>query len=158
ARRDDARARSERVPGAPAGRPALGGGLDGAGRRALPDRRPLRPGRRAAASVRAPATIGRVRFPVVLFDLAGTVVDSGPIILASMRYATRAVLGREIPDSALMATVGGPGLESQMRDLGGDEHVAELVSVYRAHNEPLHEGLQLFAGVDDVLITLKEEG
>ena len=30
-----------------------------------------------------------VRFPVVLFDLDGTVVDSGSIILASMRHATR---------------------------------------------------------------------
>jgi pyrophosphatase PpaX len=99
-----------------------------------------------------------VRFPVVLFDLDGTVVDSGPIILASMRYATRMVLGREIPDAALMATVGGPGLESQMREFGGDEHLEELVSVYRAHNEPLHEGLELFAGMDDVLIRLKEEG
>ena len=30
-----------------------------------------------------------VRFPVVLFDFDGTVVDSGAIILASMRHATR---------------------------------------------------------------------
>ena len=45
-------------------------------------------------------TIGRVRFPVVLFDLDGTVVDSGGIILASMRHATRTVLGRDIPDEA----------------------------------------------------------
>src|SRR2546429_268476 len=35
------------------------------------------------------------RFPVVLFDLDGTVVDSGAIILASMRHATREVLGAE---------------------------------------------------------------
>ena len=36
-----------------------------------------------------------MRFPVVLFDLDGTVVDSGGIILASMRHATRTVLGLE---------------------------------------------------------------
>jgi pyrophosphatase PpaX len=59
-----------------------------------------------------------VRFPVVLFDLDGTVVDSGGIILASMRHATRMVLGREIADEALMAAVGGPGLEHQMRRSG----------------------------------------
>jgi len=99
-----------------------------------------------------------VRFPVVLFDLDGTVVDSGGIILASMRHATRTVLGREISDEALMAAVGGPGLEAQMRDLGGDEHLDELVRVYRAHNEPLHDRLELFAGMDDVLLRLKEEG
>ena len=99
-----------------------------------------------------------MRFPVVLFDLDGTVVDSGPIILASMRYATRSVLGREIPDDALMATVGGPGLEAQMRELGGEENLEQLVTVYRAHNEPLHEGLKTFFGMDDVLLQLKEQG
>jgi pyrophosphatase PpaX len=99
-----------------------------------------------------------VRFPVVLFDLDGTVVDSGPIILASMRHATRTVLGRDISDEALMAAVGGPGLEAQMRDLGGDENIERLVAVYRAHNEPLHDGLETFFGMDDVLIALKDQG
>jgi pyrophosphatase PpaX len=99
-----------------------------------------------------------VRFPVVLFDLDGTVVDSGGIILASMRHATRTVLGREIPDQALMATVGGPGLEAQMLELGGAEHAEELVSVYRSHNEPLHEQLGICAGMDGVLARLKAEG
>ncbi len=99
-----------------------------------------------------------MRFPVVLFDLDGTVVDSGGIILASMRHATRTVLGREIPDEALMATVGGPGLESQMREFGGTEHVEELIRVYRAHNEPLHSELRLCAGIDEVLVRLKDEG
>ena len=99
-----------------------------------------------------------IRFPVVLFDLDGTVVDSGAIILASMRHATRTVLGREIPDQALMAAVGGPGLEAQMRAFGGDEHVDELVRVYRAHNEPLHNELALCLGMDDVLVRLSEEG
>ena len=104
------------------------------------------------------ATIAQVRFPVVLFDLDGTVVDSGGIILASMRYATRTVLGREISDEALMETVGGPGLEHQMREFGGETHVEELVRVYRAHNEPLHSELQMCAGMDDVLVALKEDG
>lgn len=99
-----------------------------------------------------------MRFPVVLFDLDGTVVDSAGIILASMRHATRQVLGREIPDAALMATVGGPGLEEQMREFGGDEHLDELVRVYRAHNEPLHSELQLCFGMGDVLVRLKDEG
>ena len=99
-----------------------------------------------------------MRFPVVLFDLDGTVVDSGGIILASMRHATRSVLGREIPDELLMAAVGGPGLEAQMRAFGGEEHVDELIRVYRAHNEPLHDGLELCFGMDDVLLRLREEG
>jgi pyrophosphatase PpaX len=102
-------------------------------------------------------SIARVRFPVVLFDLDGTVVDSGGIILASMRHATRTVLGRDIPDEALMAAVGGPGLEHQMRFFG-PEHVEELIRVYREHNEPLHDELRICVGVGDVLVALKEQG
>lgn len=96
-------------------------------------------------------------FPVVLFDLDGTVIDSGAIILASMRHATREVLGVEPSDAELMAAVGGPGLEAQMRAFAPDR-VDELVSVYRAHNEPLHDELACCAGIDDVLVRLKEQG
>ncbi len=99
-----------------------------------------------------------MRFPVVLFDLDGTVVDSGGIILASMRHATQTVLGREIPDEALMAAVGGPGLEAQMLELGGDDNLDALVRTYRAHNEPLHSELQTCFGMDDVLLRLRAEG
>jgi pyrophosphatase PpaX len=98
-----------------------------------------------------------MRFPVVLFDLDGTVIDSGSIILASMRHAAKEVLGRDPGDELLMAAVGGPGLEAQMRALAPD-HVDELVRVYRAHNEPLHEELRCCTGIEDVLVRLKDEG
>jgi pyrophosphatase PpaX len=98
-----------------------------------------------------------MRFPVVLLDLDGTVVDSGRIILASMRHATLTVLEREISDHELMASVGGPGLEAQMRSFGPDR-VEELVRVYREHNEPLHVELESFPGIDDALVRLKAEG
>jgi pyrophosphatase PpaX len=98
-----------------------------------------------------------MRFPVVLFDLDGTVIDSGAIILASMRHAAREVLGVEVPDEQLMAAVGGPGLEAQMQALSPDR-ADELVTVYRAHNEPLHDELVCCAGMDEVLVQLKDEG
>jgi pyrophosphatase PpaX len=98
-----------------------------------------------------------VSFPVVLFDLDGTVVDSGAIILASMRHATREVLGIEAADEELMATVGGPGLEAQMAAFAPDR-VDELVRVYRAHNIPLHDELQPCEGIEDVIVRLHEEG
>jgi pyrophosphatase PpaX len=99
----------------------------------------------------------RMRFPVVLFDLDGTVIDSGAIILASMRHAVTEVLGSAPPDEELMATVGGPGLEAQMHALAPDR-VEELVTVYRAHNGPLHDSLVCCPGMDDVLVRLKDEG
>jgi len=98
-----------------------------------------------------------MRFPVVLFDLDGTVVDSGAMILASMRHAAKEVLGIEPPDGELMAAVGGPGLEAQMHALAPDR-VEELVTVYRAHNEPLHDELVCCQGMDGVLVRLKDEG
>jgi len=98
-----------------------------------------------------------MRFPVVLFDLDGTVIDSGAIILASMKHAAKEVLGEEPPDELLMAAVGGPGLEAQMHALAPDR-VEELVTVYRAHNEPLHAELVCCAGIDDLLVRLKDEG
>ncbi len=97
------------------------------------------------------------RFPVVLFDLDGTVVDSGSIILASMRHATREVLGQEFADAELMQAVGGPGLEAQMAVFAPDQ-VEELVRVYRAHNEPLHKQLEACLGMEDVLVQLHREG
>ena len=98
-----------------------------------------------------------MRYPVVLFDLDGTVVDSGPIILASMRHATQTVLGRDFSDTELLANVGGPGLEAQMEVLGPGR-TAELVRVYREHNEPLHETLEEFEGIESTLETLRARG
>jgi len=98
-----------------------------------------------------------LRFRTVLFDLDGTLVDSGAIILASFRHATRTVLRREIPDHELMAAVGGPGLREQMEALDR-ERVEELIDVYSTHNVGLHDDLQPCVGILDALQTLHDEG
>jgi pyrophosphatase PpaX len=97
-----------------------------------------------------------VLFPVVLFDFDGTVVDSGAMILASFRHATKTVLDRDLSDAELLAAVGTP-LREQMH-LFDAERADELVDVYRAHNEPLHEALEPCDGMLDALRRLKEEG
>jgi pyrophosphatase PpaX len=98
-----------------------------------------------------------MRTPIVLFDLDGTLIDSGPIIIASMRHASVTVLGREPDEELVRAAIGGPGLVAQMRDLD-PTRVDELVDAYRAHNEPLHDTLETFAGVAELLTALREKG
>lgn len=98
-----------------------------------------------------------MRYPIVLFDLDGTLIDSGPIIMASMRHASVTVLGREPDEERVRAAIGGPGLIAQMRELDPDR-VDELVESYRAHNEPLHATLEAFDGVLELLPRLRERG
>lgn len=98
-----------------------------------------------------------VKYPTVLFDLDGTLIDSGAMILESFRHATRTVLRREIPDDELVAAVGGSSIRDQMASFDADR-ADELVRVYRAHNAPLHDDLEAFEGVHDVLEHLHAEG
>jgi pyrophosphatase PpaX len=98
-----------------------------------------------------------MRYPTVLFDLDGTLVDSGSIILASFKHAARTVLARDVEEEQIAALVGGSNLHDQMRVLS-PAHVDELVRVYREHNRPLHDELEAFEGVEELVKTLSEQG
>ncbi len=113
-----------------------------------------RPGRAGAQPV---VSIFGMRFPVVLFDLDGTIVDSGWMILASYRHATRTILGREIPDDVLMAKVGSGHLLEQMAEFDAVK-AEELARAYREFYAPLHSELEAFPGMLDLLRALDAEG
>ena len=93
----------------------------------------------------------------MLFDLDGTIVDSGWMILASFRHATQTILGREIPDDVLMAQVGSGHLVEQMADFDA-EKAEELAAAYREFYAPLHSELEAFPGMLDLLQQLDCEG
>jgi pyrophosphatase PpaX len=98
-----------------------------------------------------------MRFETVLFDLDGTLIDSGDLILASFRHATQTVLGRTIPDDELMANVGGHGIQAQMRAFD-EERAEELVRVYREHNMRIYGSVQTFDGIVEELDRLRADG
>jgi pyrophosphatase PpaX len=98
-----------------------------------------------------------MRYPTVLFDLDGTLIDSGAMILASYRHAVRTVLEREVPDEVLAGFIGGGSIREHMSVLD-ESRSDELVRAYRIHNEPLHDDLEAFEGVDEVLRALRGEG
>ena len=93
----------------------------------------------------------------MLFDLDGTIVDSGWMILASFRHATQTILGREIPDDVLMAQVGSGHLVEQMADFDPGK-ADELARAYREFYAPLHTELEAFPGMLDLLQQLDGEG
>jgi pyrophosphatase PpaX len=98
-----------------------------------------------------------VRYRTVLFDLDGTLIDSGSLILSSFRHATSTVLGRVIPDDVLMANVGGHGIQAQMQAFD-EERADELVRVYREHNMGIYRRVRAFAGIDEQLRRLHQAG
>ena len=99
-----------------------------------------------------------MRFPVVLWDLDGTLIDSGAMILSSFRHATSTVLREDVPDERLLAAVSaGSSLHEQLGRFG-DEHVDALVRAYREHNEPLHRDLASCPGLLELLPALRAEG
>jgi phosphoglycolate phosphatase len=91
----------------------------------------------------------------VLFDLDGTLTDSAPGILASLRHAF-GQSGVETPAEAVLLRAIGPPFELGLPDIGvPPEHVLAVIDHYRDRYE--HVGLfenQLYDGVVDMLDAL----
>jgi len=104
-----------------------------------------------------------LRYAAALFDLDGTLIDSGQDLVASVRYALAGVFpGREPPDAEdILVQVGKP-LEVIMRELGypaDDASAQRFVDVYRAHYaEHFNEHTKTYPGVEELLEQLRAAG
>ena len=97
-----------------------------------------------------------MRFPIVLFDFDGTIVDSGAIISASfMQVAAEA--GLELTMAQLPDVYRVGPLEAQMASLD-EARADELVARYRAINGALHADLVAFPGMVPLLEALRADG
>lgn len=101
-----------------------------------------------------------MKYHTVLFDLDGTITDSGPGIMNCVRYALEKSGMPEADESELRAFIG-PPLHEQFRDFCGitDEQAEEMVRLYRER----YSGTGIFEnrvydGVIPMLESLKEAG
>jgi pyrophosphatase PpaX len=97
------------------------------------------------------------RWPVVLFDLDGTLADTIGLIVASYNHAFRTVLGVERDEAEIRAWIGRPLLESFAAV--SPEHAVELDEVYRDWNLAQTESLlREYAGMRELVTDLSEAG
>ncbi|MDO5503790.1 MAG: HAD-IA family hydrolase [Actinomycetia bacterium] len=102
-------------------------------------------------------TAARPRWPVVFFDLDGTLANTIPLIIASYQHAFREVLRVEVEETAARAWIGRPLLEALLEE--SPEHGHELDRVYREWNLANTEALiEPFDGVPELLATLDDAG
>ncbi|MFP5020611.1 HAD hydrolase-like protein [Pseudonocardia phyllosphaerae] len=95
----------------------------------------------------------------ILLDLDGTLVDSAPGILGSLRRAIDEV-GLEVPDSAISTRLLGPPLYDSLPEILGDEGTAAVLPVYRRiyGDEDGCLDCRPYPGVEELLRGLSDAG
>lgn len=97
------------------------------------------------------------RWPVVIFDLDGTLADTVNLIVESYQHAFRTVMGREEDPDVIRSWIGRP-LSSAFRDHAPD-HADQLYATYLSWNADNTERLiRGYEGAREVLVALNEAG
>jgi len=101
-----------------------------------------------------------MRYPLLVFDWDGTLIDSAPAIVACIQAACRD-LGLTVPDEARASHVIGLGLKDALSyaipGLPADDY-GRVVEAYRRHFLVRDPGIPLFPGAQAMLADLKARG
>jgi len=104
-----------------------------------------------------------LRYHAALFDLDGTLVDSGQDIVESVRRALGQVFsGRSLPEAADILVLIGLPLEAVVRQLGypaDTESTRRFAEAYRAYYaEHYSDNTKVYPGMEEVLAGLQQAG
>lgn len=101
-----------------------------------------------------------MQYQYILFDLDGTITESGPGIMNSVSYAAEKMGRKSIDNEILKKFMGPPLMESMQKYLGMSEsEAAKAVAYYREYYAP--KGIfetSVYDGLTDTLKKLKEHG
>lgn len=98
-----------------------------------------------------------VRWPVVVFDLDGTLVDTIDLIVASYQHAFREVLGEEQDEALIRSWIGQPLIRAFRS--GWPDRADALYQTYLTWNHANTERLiRTYAGVAEMLAALRSAG
>jgi len=98
-------------------------------------------------------------YDTIIFDLDGTLTDSGPGIKNSVKYALNKYKV-SLAEDRLTSFIGPPLVDSFMRECGFDkEKATEAVIIYREYytTKGMFEN-SVYEGMEETLKTLKDEG
>jgi phosphoglycolate phosphatase len=94
-----------------------------------------------------------MRYPLIVFDWDGTVIDSPATIVECMQAASRD-LGLAVPERERASHVIGLGLHEAMKivapDLAGERY-PQFIASYRRHFLAREDTMRLFAGMPELL-------
>ncbi len=100
-----------------------------------------------------------MRFPTVLFDLDGTLIDSTRLIIESYHHTMRVHLRQTFPDSEWMSGLGTP-LRVEFRRFTDDPaEVERMIATYREWNLAHHDNMvRAFPGAVETVRMLRAGG
>jgi len=100
-----------------------------------------------------------MRFPFVLFDLDGTLIDSTRLIVESYHHTMKIHRGRTFPDAEWIQGLGTP-LRVQFRRFTDDpDEIQRMIATYRDWNLAHHDAMvSAFPGAVDAVKDLKTKG